>query len=732
MNFLVNNKMYIGAHTSIRDGILDGISYIQKIGGNTTQIFLGSNKSSSLKMKTKITDEECARIKRYCELNKFKLFIHAAYVLNFATFPPGGRIKYALDNLIYDLEWGYKMGVLGVVVHLGFKKDLDEEEAYKNMADNIVYAIKHTMGSPVKILLETPAGAGTQIGTTVSSFKKVFSLIKSSLDDDKVFNNRVGICLDTAHIFSSGNDISGLGVEYLEYFCREMRDVLNEPISLIHLNDSKVELNSRRDIHAGIGQGYIYGEKSNNSNAIAYLSFASLIHYFTSQIKRNGGKRYIVPMVLETHGAGGLEKDMGQYKQEISLVKEVNAIGKSELDKYIAIVRGKGKLKKSKKLKDRFKINIVPLEDKKKTVKGTKINRGAVSRNGSHYVLYKENKKIVEVLDLVKKYYTITRDPIRANAYSMAVYQIKRYPYRIKAGKDVAHLDGIGAKMVIKIDDILARGTLVVIEALDIERVVKEHEKKKSSEFESVLGFGPKMVKEMDVKGIKSIKELKAKKMKLTKLQEIGVRYHKALSKLVSRPEAEYVHGILNKIYQDMKTTNKDKIVLLPAGSFPSGKMESKDIDMLVVKEDDNKISMKDMMEYFKKMAEFIEKKNGFKIVEVISVGKSNTMLLIRYKYDGIKRIRHLDLKMTTKSELPFAYLHFTSGADYNRYVRDKAKKLGYKLNDKGLFDSAKRISDKVIGVDNDYELSDIRKAQLLKRLETNLEMILNYLGISI
>jgi len=57
-----------------------------------------------------------------------------------------------------------------------------------------------------------------------------------------------------------------------------------------------------------------------------------------------------------------------------------------------------------------------------------------------------------------------------------------------------------------------------------------------------------------------------------------------------------------------MKTTKKDKVILLPAGSFPSGKVESKDIDMLVVKDDDNKISMKDMMEYFTKMSEYINK----------------------------------------------------------------------------------------------------------------------------
>ena len=119
--------------------------------------------------------------------------------------------------------------------------------------------------------------------------------------------------------------------------------------------------------------------------------------------------------------------------------------------------------------------------------------------------------------------------------------------------------------------------------------------------------------------------------------------------------------------------------------------------------------------------------------MELISVGKSNAMALIGYKYNNIKRIRHLDLKMTTKSELPFSYLHFTSGADYNKYIRDKAKKLEYKLNDKGLFNKdGIKVTDKIIGIDNDYNLSGTKKVKLLKILETNMGMILNYLGISI
>ena len=78
-------KSLIGAHTSIKEGILEGIKYIEKIGGNVIQIFLGSNQSASLKTKRQINVEEANAIRKYLKLNQLKLFIHAVYVLNLAS-----------------------------------------------------------------------------------------------------------------------------------------------------------------------------------------------------------------------------------------------------------------------------------------------------------------------------------------------------------------------------------------------------------------------------------------------------------------------------------------------------------------------------------------------------------------------------------------------------------------------------------------------------------------------
>lgn len=719
----VSNNLYIGAHTSIKDGILEGINYIQSIGGNCAQIFLGSNQSSSLKMKTKLSDSECNRIKRYCSINKFKLFVHAIYVLNLSSYPPkSNRIQYALKNIIYDIEWGYKMGIEGLIVHLGFQKTLTEEEAYQNMADNIIEIISRTPNSPVKILLETPAGSGTQIGSTISSFKKVLSLIKNKLSN-QVFNSRIGVCLDTAHTFSSGHDIRNQEAvnSYLDTFTSNLKKIINEPISLIHLNDSKVGLNSRRDVHAGLGQGEIFN-KNNSSETLKELITN------IQNTKNVNNKKYIIPLILETHGAGHKDslKDSTQYKQEISLIKELENLPKNKIKNIrINVKANKTLLKKS-------------INKSKKSVKKLD-NKQLISKN-NYYLLYENNMKIIKILQLVKKYYQISNDSIRANAYSKAIYQIKSYPYQIKNGAELKHLDGIGEKMIIKIDEIIETGSLNIIKEKNMKNVISEYERKPINIFGEVLGFGPSIIKKIIASKIKTIPQLKNElkkpnpKIKLTKLQEIGLKYNTQLQEKIPRQEASKVFEMLDDIYQEIKTTKKNKIVVLPAGSFPSGKSESKDIDVLLVINDDNPITIKDMIHYFESMQEFISKKNGFKVINILSSGENNMMALIEYEYQGEVKIRHLDIKLTKLSNLPYAYLHFTSGVDYNKYIRDRANSLDLKLNDKGLYklNNNQKIDDKIIGIQpNDINISKITKNQLLKKTKENIELILNYIGIS-
>lgn len=329
-------KSYIGCHASISGGAIKGIQYVnQDLKGNAVQIFLGSSHSGSLKMKTKFTDDELAEIKKYCKDNDVFLVAHGAYVLNFSKHKPtSGAIQYAIDNLAHDLDISSKMGALGVVIHMGYKLDNDEEEAYQNFVGCVSKAIDNTPKGSL-VILETAAGQGTQIATSLEDFAKLYHLFPNK------YKKRLGICIDTCHTFSAGENISSLeGVK--DFLNRFDKLIGSKNLVLFHINDSKQQLNSRKDQHQGIGFGYIYdSNKGGDLNALKYLT-----QYAT---------KHNVPMILETHGGAskkGTEKNEGSFSEEINLLKAFSKgttdsmkVWESKLDNA---EKSKKKTKKSK------------------------------------------------------------------------------------------------------------------------------------------------------------------------------------------------------------------------------------------------------------------------------------------------------------------------------------------------------------------------------------------------
>ena len=183
------------------------------------------------------------------------------------------RIHYAHQNIIYDLEVGQEIGAKGVVLHIGVQKTMPKEEAYSNMINNIIHILIKTnkLAPDVKLLLETPAGQGTQIATTLPELAELWSGVLSKMKEmvstksmtTSQFNKcqeRLGFCLDTAHLFSSGVDLRSR-TQVKNYLNQFDKLIGLHNVELIHLNDSKAPLNSRRDIHQGIGDGYIFGKQ---------------------------------------------------------------------------------------------------------------------------------------------------------------------------------------------------------------------------------------------------------------------------------------------------------------------------------------------------------------------------------------------------------------------------------------------------------------------------------------
>ena len=174
--------------------------------------------------------------------------IHAVYLLNAATEDPDMRAK-TLASLTQSLRVGVGIGAVGVVLHPGSAKTGDVKRAIKRAGKVIKEALEDTEHCP--LLLEDTAGAG---GTLGRSFEELAALIDAS-----GAGKRLGVCLDSCHLFASGYDIrtrDGLA-EIVEEFDHT---VGSDRLGALHANDSAVALGSNRDRHAIMGEGEL-GEK---------------------------------------------------------------------------------------------------------------------------------------------------------------------------------------------------------------------------------------------------------------------------------------------------------------------------------------------------------------------------------------------------------------------------------------------------------------------------------------
>lgn len=342
---------YIGAHASIAGGIIKGIKYVaEELDGTAIQVFIGSSHTATLSKKPKITDEQAIEIKDYITDNNLYLVIHACYLLNFCKFPPSDRrIQYAVQNLIYDVNMATKIGASGVVVHIGYQMELERDEAYKNMADGIMKVIDKTPNGGT-IILETPAGQGSQIATTLEDFAELYNMFPAK------YKKRLGICVDTCHVFSAGAVIHTVeGTK--QYFKDFDRLIGKEHLVLFHINDSKKPLNSRRDQHQGLGHGYVYNkDMGGDMNALKEL---------TKYAKKNN-----IPMVLETHGgasASAPEKNEGNFKDEIITLKLFAGSGaKKSKSKAKSPVASKAKSNETKERKNNKSKSPSPTKNKSK------------------------------------------------------------------------------------------------------------------------------------------------------------------------------------------------------------------------------------------------------------------------------------------------------------------------------------------------------------------------------
>jgi deoxyribonuclease-4 len=271
--------MLIGAHVSPAGGLPNAVERGLQRNCRAIQIF---NQSPRMWRPTVFADEAIAAFREAMAASQIDaVLIHAVYLLNCASEDEDIRAK-TLTSLIQSLRVGEAIGASGVVLHPGSAKAGDPAKAVKRAGATIAEALAETGSCPLH--LENTAGAGGTLGRSIEELSALLEAAGSG--------ERLGVCLDSCHLFASGYDIrTAAGMDALSAEVAEKIGI--ERVGSLHLNDSQTPLGSNRDRHANVGEGEL-GE----AGCAAFLSAPAL----------QG-----LPCVLETPG----ENRSGPSREEV-------------------------------------------------------------------------------------------------------------------------------------------------------------------------------------------------------------------------------------------------------------------------------------------------------------------------------------------------------------------------------------------------------------------------------
>ena len=233
----------LGAHTSIAGGTHCAPPRAKAIGATAMQIF---TKMANRWAERVCLDDECIEFRKALkETDVVAISAHDSYLINCASPDDALRAR-SVESLVSEMRRCDALGLHFLVSHPGNFMD-DRESGIARNADSIVAALE-TAKPKVSLLIEMTAGSGTAIGSTFEEMASLLARIP------KKWSGKVGVCVDTAHIFAAGYDIAG---DYDGVFARFDDTIGLERLRFMHLNDSKAPLGSKRDRHELIAEGAI-------------------------------------------------------------------------------------------------------------------------------------------------------------------------------------------------------------------------------------------------------------------------------------------------------------------------------------------------------------------------------------------------------------------------------------------------------------------------------------------
>ncbi|MGN1323759.1 MAG: deoxyribonuclease IV [Bacilli bacterium] len=281
-------KLIIGSHVSFKkeDGLLGSVKEALSYKANTFMFYTGAPQNAKrLPINMELVDEaKKMMIDNGIDINN--VIVHAPYIINLANGD-----NFAVSFLRQEVERCIKIGINKLVLHPGSYVSLSKEEGLNNIVLGLNKILNKDMN--IKILLETMAGKGTEIGCSFEDLKYIIDNVK--------YNEKLGVCLDTCHINDAGYDISSFDNVMMEF-----DNIIGiERLLCLHINDSKNIRGSKKDRHENFGFG-----------TLGFDNLLKIVYY---------PKLESVPKILETPYVSkdddSKERLYPPYKEEIEMIR---------------------------------------------------------------------------------------------------------------------------------------------------------------------------------------------------------------------------------------------------------------------------------------------------------------------------------------------------------------------------------------------------------------------------
>ena len=239
---MMDNELIIGSHVGFSSGkqLLGSVEEALSYGSNTFMFYTGAPQNTK---RNPIRDDftmEAYKLMKENNIDLSKVVIHAPYIVNLGNLD---NFDFSVNFLKGEIERASLLGIKNVVLHPGANVSFDRRDSIESIIHGLNLILDNDMD--VTICLETMAGKGSEIGINLDEIKTIIDGVK--------FKNKIGVCLDTCHLWDSGVDLNNFD-EYINEFDKKIG--INY-IKVIHVNDSKNELGSHKDRHENIGFGNI-------------------------------------------------------------------------------------------------------------------------------------------------------------------------------------------------------------------------------------------------------------------------------------------------------------------------------------------------------------------------------------------------------------------------------------------------------------------------------------------